>query len=386
MKKIILIFAISCLIINTLQAQSSFNEAYLKGLFARWDKDPISIFKNETDPNFTFINENGVVVTRDQLIQAYIDNKESNRSIENMKVWQVANTGIVTGILNTTILFKNDPIPKTFKEVFTYTFSQKNGKWLFASAQHTDYKYPAFSATTMKEILDEYKADSKAFFINRLSDDFRYIPRDGKFQNKEEILKGNKQNIVSTEMLQPVIFQSGDLAVTSGIHQTVRIDKDGKQVTSQVECTYTWQRRNGKWLFVASQQSVIQAPVEDDEVAIKSVLNAETVAFDNADYKTYLGYYSKAKYTSFLYSAGLFVGDDLWKKMDEVAATRKAQKVIRTRSNWNIRVNGASAFVTYNQVNEYTETSIKNESYEERFLEKTNGEWKIANTTVIMKK
>ena len=63
MKKSILIFVFSCLIINTLQAQSSFNEAYLKGLFARWDKDPISIFKNETDPNFTFINENGVVVT-----------------------------------------------------------------------------------------------------------------------------------------------------------------------------------------------------------------------------------------------------------------------------------------------------------------------------------
>jgi hypothetical protein len=26
--------------------------------------------------------------------------------------------------------------------MFTYTFSQQNGKWVLASAQHTDYKAP----------------------------------------------------------------------------------------------------------------------------------------------------------------------------------------------------------------------------------------------------
>ena len=242
-----------------------------------------------------------------------------------------------------------------------------------------------FTQATLDKLVNEYKKDSKAFFNNRLSEDWRYINRRGGFQYQPAFLGGTSQNIVSTELLQPVIFQSGDLAVTSGIHKTVRIDKDGNQITENTAVTYTWQRRNDKWMFVASQQSTIQAPVEEDEEAIKSVLNAETAAFDKADFKTYLGYYSKAKYTSFLYSAGLFVGDDLWKKMDEVHATRKAQNVIRTRSNWNIRVNGASAFVTYTQINEYTETNTKSESNEERFLEKTNGEWKIVNTTVFTK-
>lgn len=242
-----------------------------------------------------------------------------------------------------------------------------------------------FTQATIDELVNEYKKDSKAFFNNRLSEDFRYINRKGDFQYQKAFLGGTTQNIVSTELLQPVIFQSGDLAVTSGIHKTVRIDKDGKQVTENTAATYTWQRRNDKWMFVASQQSTIQAPVLEDEEAIKSMLNEQTEAFDKNDYKTYLGYYSKAKYTSFLYSAGLFVGDDLWKKMDEVHATRKAQKVIRTRSNWNIRINGASAFVTFNQLNEYTETNTKSETYEERFLEKINGEWKIVNVTVFPK-
>lgn len=386
MKKIIIVLVCSLLTISQLQAQDSFNEAYFKGLMLRWEKDPLSLLKNETDPNFTYITENGTVVTRKQLIQAYIDNKESNRSVENVKVWQVANTGVAIGILNHTILYKNNPIPKTFKQSFTYTFSQQNSKWLLVSAQHTESKASAFTAETLKEILDEYKADSHTFFNNHLSEDWRYINRKGGFQFQKAFLGGTAQNIVSTEMLEPVIFQSGDLAVTSGIHKTIRIDKDGNQITENTAVTYTWQRRNDKWMFVASQQSGIQASVADDEEAIKNVLNAETAAFDNADYKTYLGYYSKAKYTSFLYSAGLFVGDDLWKMMDEVAATRKAQKIGRTRSNWNIRVNGISAFVTYNQANEYAETNTKNETYEERFLEKTNGDWKIVNTTVFMKK
>ncbi len=121
-----------------------------------------------------------------------------------------------------------------------------------------------FNLALHNEILDEYKKDSKAFFINRLSDDFRYTNQQGSYLGKSAVVSGEKQNIVSTELLQPVFFQSGDLAISSGIHQTVRIDKDGSQRTGQVAATYTWQRRNDKWMFVASQQTPI-APSAFDE-------------------------------------------------------------------------------------------------------------------------
>ena len=119
------------------------------------------------------------------------------------------------------------------------------------------YAQKTFTQATLNEMLDEYKKDSKAFFINRLSTDFRYMNQQGTYQYRNEIITGDAQKIVNTEILEPVIFQSRDLAVVSGIHKTVRVGNEGNQNTGQVGCTYTFQRRKGKWMFVASQQTPI---------------------------------------------------------------------------------------------------------------------------------
>jgi hypothetical protein len=100
-----------------------------------------------------------------------------------------------------------------------------------------------FTEAIFKEMSNEYKRDSKAFFINRLSEDFRYSNPQGKFLYKSDVAKGGTQQIVSTsaaqkilitlqaiermlenmlanDVLEPVIFQSSDLAVVSGIQKT----------------------------------------------------------------------------------------------------------------------------------------------------------------------
>jgi hypothetical protein len=115
-----------------------------------------------------------------------------------------------------------------------------------------------FTKATLDEILAEYKTNSKAFFTNRLSTDFRYTTSKGAYQNWGDIVSGEAQKILKTEIIEPVIFQSGDLAVVSGIHKTERTEQDGNPVMGQVACTYTFQKRQGKWLFVASQHTTIQ--------------------------------------------------------------------------------------------------------------------------------
>ena len=119
-----------------------------------------------------------------------------------------------------------------------------------------------------------------------------------------------------------------------------------------------------------------------DETAIKKTIDGETKAFFDADYKTHQTYWAKVPYASFLYAEGLFVGDALWKKLDEVWTTHKPQRVKVTRSNWNIRIKGDAAFVTLNQRNENLENNTVKETYEERYLEKISGDWKIVNSTV----
>jgi hypothetical protein len=135
-----------------------------------------------------------------------------------------------------------------------------------------------FKEATFKEMSDEYKRDSKAFFINRLSEDFRYTNPEGKFLYKSDIAGAGSEKIMSTidaqkivntlqaidrmleniltnQVLEPVIFQSCDLAVVSGRHTTTWVGNDGKEITGEVACTYTFQKRKGKWMFVASQQT-----------------------------------------------------------------------------------------------------------------------------------
>jgi ketosteroid isomerase-like protein len=141
----------------------------------------------------------------------------------------------------------------------------------FLSSGLVSFAQKTFTQATLNEILDEYKKDSKAFFNNRLSEDFRYTNSKGTYQPQKDFLGGTAQSIVTTEMLQPVIFQSGDLAVTSGIHQTLRTEKDGSQKMGQVAATYTWQRRNDKWMFVASQQTPV-APSTFDEATFNQMV------------------------------------------------------------------------------------------------------------------
>src|SRR5688572_33246255 len=95
-----------------------------------------------------------------------------------------------------------------------------------------------FTQATLKEMLEEYKRDSNEFFINRLSEDFRYSNPQGKFLRKSDVTIGGTKKMVSTsnaqkivttlqatyrmlenilanEVYEPVIFQSGDMAVMS---------------------------------------------------------------------------------------------------------------------------------------------------------------------------
>jgi hypothetical protein len=135
-----------------------------------------------------------------------------------------------------------------------------------------------FKEATFKEMSDEYKRDSKAFFINRLSEDFRYINPQGKFVHKSDVAKAGTEKIVSTsdaqkivstlqaidrmlenilsnEVLEPVILQSCDLAIVNGRHKATWVGNDGNEMTGEVACTYTFQKRKGKWMFVTSQQT-----------------------------------------------------------------------------------------------------------------------------------
>lgn len=76
------------------------------------------------------------------------------------------------------------------------------------------------------------------------------------------------------------------------------------------------------------------------------------------------------------------MGDEFKKAYDDWEKNGKVQEVTVTRENWLIRINGNSAFAVFDQHNKRPDGTNRH-SVEERYLERTNGEWKLVNVTVL---
>jgi SnoaL-like domain len=122
-----------------------------------------------------------------------------------------------------------------------------------------------------------------------------------------------------------------------------------------------------------------------DDAAIKATIDGETNAYHAADYITFKSYWANVPYASMLVNGQQYVGDALWKAADGIFANAKPIKATTTRTGWNIRSVGNTAFVTFEQRDENLDTKAVGETVETRYLEKIGGAWKIVNVSVVPK-
>lgn len=240
----------------------------------------------------------------------------------------------------------------------------------------------AFTLATLNEIGEEYKTNSKAFFTSRLSDDFRYTTTKGVYQTRKDIIEGDAQKILKIEYAEPVIFQSGDLAVVSGIHKVERVGQDGSPVMGQVACTYTFQRRANKWMFVASQQTTIQSNQSGssaDEAAIKAVAEGHSQASEERDAEKAIGYLAKSpnvavSYNEPGYPRGYEQVANGYRKV--LADLPKGTSKVAT-SDYRYRIVGNTAFVTYIETHTKPDGTMDSRYHKANYLEKEGGQWKM---------
>ena len=246
----------------------------------------------------------------------------------------------------------------------------------------------AFTQATLIEIGEEYKANSKAFFTKWLSDDFRYTTPTGAFLNRNQVIAGDAQKILKTDVAESVIFQSGDLAVVSGIHKVDRVGSDGNPVMGQVACTYTFQKRQGKWLFVASQQTAIgqdQAGLATaDASAIKTTLETETRAYHEANGELLKAQWSTKPYAERQHAnlqaalgAPYVKGDKLRSFGDSYFKTLKPSGQTTRVSDYDVHISGAMAWATFTQERLDKAGAVLAKQREIRVLERETGGWKI---------
>ena len=126
---------------------------------------------------------------------------------------------------------------------------------------------------------------------------------------------------------------------------------------------------------------------QSDEAAIKDALARETTAFFKKDFKAAYSEWNVAPQSTGIVS--LLDGNVLYLTNKELNAEYVTKELSSTafpdkfdRSDWLFRINPASAYVSFHQT-ALKGTEIVERTYETRYMEKVNNQWKIVAMAVI---
>jgi hypothetical protein len=128
------------------------------------------------------------------------------------------------------------------------------------------------------------------------------------------------------------------------------------------------------------------AQKNNDVDEIKSLIEKETTAFFNIDYKTWASSWSQAPYAFWSFADTTDVNSfSGWESIDagfrEYFQTARPSKA-KIERNWlDIKVYGNSAYARFTQ--QVRDNTLRPPQAEVRFLEKVKGAWKIVCVNVI---
>jgi ketosteroid isomerase-like protein len=259
---------------------------------------------------------------------------------------------------------------------------------LFMGLTTLGFAQTTFTEATFKDMMQRYQKQTVEFLKTETTTDFLFIGVSGESMDKESFITfvQGASEFPTNEFTNIKIRQYDNTAIVTGIWSHSHRLKFNNSIVSYKEAvTETFVRQNGKWLYASHQGGFAPTVQADEEAAIKKMLEEEKKASDAADFKAYKSHWVDAPYVSFQYNGLSFVGDAFWKSAEEKFAGRKPTNNITTRSDWNFTIKGAAAFVTFSQKTENVEKKTTYETYEERYVEKVNGEWKMVNMTAIKK-
>lgn len=249
----------------------------------------------------------------------------------------------------------------------------------------------AFDRATFDALMNRYEQDPVKFLKTETAPDLVLGTADGAFWNTErtgQIYARNTQTGRTYENV--VVRQYGNTGVATGILTHSYVGKaSGLPFQLRESFTYVFNSsKAGQWQMVSAQHSPAPAgTLAENEVAIKKTIESSTAAVYANDIPAYKKSWATGPYISRVSSSAdgqlrKIVGDEFKKAYDDWEKTGKVQEVTVTRENWLIRINGNSAFAVFDQYNKRPDGTNRH-SMEERYLERTNGEWKLVNVTVL---
>lgn len=237
--------------------------------------------------------------------------------------------------------------------------------------------------------LDEYDQKLKANPVETVKQythkDFTFINGNGNRVGYNELVGYYSYNKETVRKLTDVkINQVNQTAILTGKveQEWYALNNPTKVSKYKGMFTYVYVNDGGNWKIISAQHTDFPNK-NDDETAIKKVIEAETQAYIDGDGKKLLSYWTDKKSNE---HASQFLvpilgqpyakGESMEKLQNLVLPNLKKQDFTVERSDFEVRTNHNMAWATYTQKAIANGKTLQTDR-ETRILERVGGEWKI---------
>lgn len=257
----------------------------------------------------------------------------------------------------------------------------------------------ANAQTDLKKAFEEGRVNydkNPAGEVKKFSDDLRFFGGEGNSANKAytlELVNRTAAGKVQTKFSELRVKQSGTLGVVSGVRDHGVEFPNGMKMNWKDNFTYTFEWKNNAWIITDIHHTKVdyRTTPNQDELAIRNVINKETEAYLKADYTTLKSCWADKPYaerqheslnemvkTPFLKGEALKQTHELyWKSL------KPSDKKV-TITDLELHSSGDVAWVSFTQEYQKADGSKDIKERGMRILEKINGEWKIVYMSIAV--
>lgn len=247
-----------------------------------------------------------------------------------------------------------------------------------------------FAQATLTQVqLDEYDQKLKANPVETVKQythkDFTFINGNGSRVGYNELVANYTYNKETVRKLTDVkITQVNQTASVTGKveHEWYAISNPTKVSKYTGMFTYVYVNDGGTWKIISAQHTNF-ANKEQDEAAIKKVIQDETNAYYAGNAETLLAQWADRPNTEY---QNLYIKQFIGSSYAKGATMLKLQEVMRKlvkkqeatvkEDDFEIRLKGDMAWASFNQVVSQNDKVLQHQR-QTRILEKINGDWKI---------
>ena len=242
-----------------------------------------------------------------------------------------------------------------------------------------------FTEKTFNDLMAQFAKDPVAMFKTDAAENFVFIDGNGKRKSKNEVMNSYAMLNETRQVSDLKINQSNQTAVVTGlVEQTLSVKNAPTQFSKYKGMfTYVFAYQQNKWMLMSSQHADYQPSKEDDEAAIKKVIQDETDGYYEGNATKNLNQwsgkandeYQRQMLTSYIGNS-YAKGESMARLKEIMQKNAKKQEANITNTDFEIRLRGNMAWVTYTQEIKQGEKTLQ-KARETRILERINNDWKI---------